>query len=290
MTTRTVHHASIHDLVLPGILLLGLTGFCLSQLGILAIPTAPGIAPETLTIAARTYSYRLPGDFQKDGNTVNGLMQTVEGPATEVMRFQVSAADYQQCVADGVCEKPAPAFRAARADVPVTGVSYSDALDYAEWLSARTGDIWRLPTIAEWFFIAGDRAVDHGLEVDTGSTDPAQRWLARYEQETRQANPGDGRPQKLGSFGANDLGVMDIGGNVWEWTETCFTRVTLADDDTITRHAESCGVRYVEGRHISAMSVFVRDARGGGCSAGAPPDNLGFRLIREQGFWLRWPF
>ena len=33
------------------------------------------------------------------------------------------------------------------------------------------------------------------------------------------------------------------------------------------------------------MSTFVRDARGGGCTIGAPPDNLGFRLVRERGWW-----
>lgn len=281
---------SIHDLVLPSVLLLGLTAFCLSQLGVITMPGTGVTALETITIPARSYQYRLPGDFQQDGNPVNGLMQTEAGEAMDVMRFQVSVADYQQCVADNECDKPAPAFRNAGADVPVTGVSHGDAEDYAAWLSARTGQGWRLPTIAEWFFIAGDRAPDHGLDLAPDPANPAARWLASYEQEARQASPGDGRPQKRGFFGANDLGVMDIGGNVWEWTSTCFTRVTLAADNSITRQAESCGVRYVEGRHISPISVFVRDARGGGCSSGAPPDNLGFRLVREPGAWWRWPF
>lgn len=31
------------------------------------------------------------------------------------------------------------------------------------------------------------------------------------------------------------------------------------------------------------MSGFVRDAQGGGCSVGTPPDNLGFRLVRDRG-------
>ena len=33
------------------------------------------------------------------------------------------------------------------------------------------------------------------------------------------------------------------------------------------------------------MSAFVRDALGGGCSVGVPPDNLGFRLVKEPN-WL----
>jgi hypothetical protein len=31
------------------------------------------------------------------------------------------------------------------------------------------------------------------------------------------------------------------------------------------------------------MSNFIRDAMTGGCSAGVPPDNLGFRLVRDPG-------
>jgi hypothetical protein len=35
------------------------------------------------------------------------------------------------------------------------------------------------------------------------------------------------------------------------------------------------------------MSAFVQDARGGGCSMGIAPDNLGFRLVREPGPYER---
>jgi hypothetical protein len=44
----------------------------------------------------------------------------------------------------------------------------------------------------------------------------------------------------------------------------------------------NCGVRVVEGEHRGYVTDFVRDARGGGCAAGKPPSNLGFRLVRED--------
>ena len=37
----------------------------------------------------------------------------------------------------------------------------------------------------------------------------------------------------------------------------------------------------IEGRHRSYMTDFVRDPKSGGCAVGTPPDNLGFRLVRE---------
>ena len=43
----------------------------------------------------------------------------------------------------------------------------------------------------------------------------------------------------------------------------------------------NCGVRVVEGAHRSYMTDFIRDPRSGGCAAGVPPANLGFRLVVE---------
>jgi formylglycine-generating enzyme required for sulfatase activity len=288
MNSRAVKAMSLVDLLLPAALLAGLSALVLAQTGVISLERGHAASgPQTVAIAARTYEYRMPGDFQMAGAPVNGLLFQSEMGPIEVMRYQVTLADYRQCVADGACEMPQPAIRPARDDVPVTGISYNDAVAYAAWLSNQTGDRWRLPTVAEWIFVAGDRAVDHAIEQQTDAANPAARWLAAYEQEASRAVPANATPQPLGSFGANELGVMDIGGNVWEWTATCANRTTLAPDGTIDSVVESCGIRYVEGRHLTPMTVFVRDARSGGCSVGAPPDNLGFRLVREPGFSLR---
>ena len=291
MTTLTDKEVTFADLLLPAALLVGFGVFALAQLGVIAFaPSHAAPGPETVVVEARAYDYRLPGDFQMDSAPVNGILRHAELGPVEVMRHQVTLADYRRCVAVGACESPEPAVRPLHDDVPVTGVSYDDATAYAAWLSDRTGDRWRLPTVAEWIFLAGDRAVDHAIEQQTDAANPAARWLAAYEQEASRAVPANATPQPLGSFGANELGVMDIGGNVWEWTATCANRTTLAPDGTIDHVVESCGIHYVEGRHLTPMTVFVRDSRSGGCSVGAPPDNLGFRLVREQGFNLRLPF
>src|SRR3546814_5931376 len=85
--------------------------------------------------------------------------------------------------------------------------------------------------------------------------------------------------QPLGHFGENSLGFADMAGNVWEWTNTCFSRHQLAAPVLPPR--EDCGVRVLAGAHLAAMSDFIRDPRSGACSVGLPPANLGFRLVRE---------
>ncbi|MEO7223988.1 MAG: SUMF1/EgtB/PvdO family nonheme iron enzyme [Devosia sp.] len=275
------------SLMLPGLILVGLLAAMAGQTGILKLPSfAPRVAgPEAVTIAARAYAYRATGDFLRDGAPVDGPVVAVEHPAPlQIMKYQVSESDYALCVADGACKKADPRRR-GKGNLPVTGVNFSDATDYAEWLSSRTGATWRLPTVEEWTFAAGSKAGDPALGIETDGRDPAERWLAFYEKEAALGDNALATPEPLGSGGLNEYGVADVSGAVWEWTSTCATRTTLDLAGETRALLESCGVRYVEGKHRTAMTYFVRDSLTGGCSIGAPPDNLGFRLVREAS-WL----
>ena len=271
------------NLLLPGLILVGLLGVMGAQTGVLKLPSlAPGVpGPEVVTIAARAYTYRATGDFLRDGAPIDGPLVTVAHPAPlEIMKHQVSESDYASCVADGACRKADPRRR-GKGNLPVTGVNFSDATDYAAWLSGRTGATWRLPTVEEWTFAAGSKAGDHALGFETDGNDPAERWLAFYEKEAALGDNALATPESLGSGGLNEYGVADLSGVVWEWTSTCSSRTTLDSSGEARAVLESCGVRYLEGKHRTPMTYFVRDALGGGCSVGAPPDNLGFRLVRE---------
>lgn len=288
-------------LMLPAILLAALLSLIAVQTEVVRIPT-PGSGipgPETVRIVPRPFQYRASGEFLKGTASVDGpLVRVAAPPPLDIMKFQVSAADYAACVADGACSKAEPR-RKGKGDVPVTGVSYDDATAYAAWLSRRTGAVWRLPTVEEWAFAAGGKAVDHALGVETDGLDPAQRWLLQYEKESALGTNAFATPEPLGHFGLNEFGVADLSAVVWEWTATCASRTTLDDAGRMVSFVDSCGVHYLEGRHRTPMSNFVSDAVGGGCSVGVPPDNLGFRLVRETGWlegswggsphWSGWP-
>lgn len=248
-------------------------------------PRVPVVAaPPIVDVAPGAFHHVLPGEFTRAGKPANAprIVVKIRQPIA-IMQRQVTAAEYQRCVEDRACAPVAGA--PGRPDVPVIMVSWRDATDYAAWLSGKLGVKYRLPTDEEWTYAAGSRAPDEtGLIVD--ADDPSKNWLARYEREAN-ADPVDKEPQPIGHFGRNENGLTDIAGNVWEWTDTCFTRSTL-DDGTPRVVTKNCGVRVVEGRHRTYVSDFIRDARGGGCAVGAPPSNLGFRLVREneRRWWL----
>ena len=120
------------------------------------------------------------------------------------------------------------------------------------------------------------------------ANDPSRRSLARYERESNlKESEIDSAPKPLGTFGANEHGLLDVAGNVWEWTNTCFVRTALDEaGKAAAKPTVNCGVRVVEGQHRTYVTDFIRDARAGGCAAGVPPSNLGFRLVREPKSFL----
>ncbi|MGH6762615.1 MAG: SUMF1/EgtB/PvdO family nonheme iron enzyme [Phyllobacterium sp.] len=279
------------SIALPALILAALAGALGVKSGLLGNVTEDNgfIAPQTVMIEPRIMTYRAEGHYLRDGFPVDAPMvtKTLQAPF-EIMKYQVTTANYAQCVIDGACMatdiRPQKAGQGT-GNVPVTGVNFTDAANYAKWLSEKTGETWQLPTDEQWAFAAGSKFPDDalGIEGDDGSN-PALRWLKDYERESarKQARNPALRPSE--AFGENELGVADMAGNVWEWTRTCHRRVNVDEAGNVQSDIPACGIYVVDGKHRASMSFFIRDPKTGGCSVGVPPDNLGFRLVRD-GRW-----
>lgn len=242
--------------------------------------------PELVEIEPGVHQYRRSGEFLRNGHPVNAPIATVRfRHPFQITKYQISESDYGLCVQAGACEEPfrrgnAPVYAADR---PVTGVSHLDALDYASWLTTQTGMSWRLPSDAEWAYAAGSRFFDDAKNIENDAADPSKRMLSKYRQTFSQDREADPEIRSRGAFGANEKGVHDLSGNVWEWTDSCYQRwIVKPNGKLVARNPANCGVRVVEGRHRSYMTFFIKDAKSGGCAVGTPPDHLGFRLVLDE--------
>jgi formylglycine-generating enzyme required for sulfatase activity len=267
------------------------------MIGALAVQLAPPLPahfqaatlapPASVVLPPGTLTYRPEGHYLRDNVPVDGPVEEVAfAEPLEIMTYQVSAADYGRCVGEGACVAPLTPMT-SDGNVPVTGVSFQDASAYAGWLSARTRQDWALPTDAEWAYAAAERYEDDALGLGDGNANPALRWIANYRQEAARNRTADPDPRPLGSFGANTNGLMDLAGNVWEWTQSCHRRVHLDRAGAVVSEQPACTIRVLEGKHRAATSYFIKDAKSGGCSVGIPPDNLGFRLVRRPAWHER---
>jgi len=249
-------------------------------LGVGLAPAAPRpAAPDLVELPPGGFAYRMSGEFTRAGQPVPApLVATAVARPLAIMRHEVTAGEYQRCADAGACAPAAP----SAPDRPVIEVSWRDATAYAAWLSHETGWHFRLPTDAEWAYAAAERFTDDALPQDGESADPGRRALLRYDRVAGDDRPTGAEPQPIGSFGANRNELLDMAGNVWEWTDTCYARTSLDPSGDAGGQSEDCWIRTVEGRHRTYLSDFLRTARGGGCSVGIPVTNLGFRLVRDE--------
>jgi formylglycine-generating enzyme len=105
-----------------------------------------------------------------------------------------------------------------KADHPVVQVAYPDAEAYANWAGRR------LPSEAEWEYAArGGSTMTYawGEDVRPDGQLMANTWQGRFPYQNTGANGWVGT-SSIGSFPANDFGLVDMIGNVWEWTTTTY--------------------------------------------------------------------
>lgn len=194
-------------------------------------------------------------------------MVRIPGQSFEVGRYEVTFAQWDACVAEGGCSGWRPnAGEPGRANLPVVNVSWDHAQSYVRWLSARTGQRYRLLTSAEWELAARAGATTN---FSWGDQDPVCDRHARNGANFL-ACPGNGtgawlRP--VGSFRPNGYGLHDVHGNVREWVEGC------RDPYCMIRTA--CGGSWNDSAQDLRFACLSASGLGQG--------NIGFRVARIIG-------
>jgi len=109
---------------------------------------------------------------------------------------------------------------------PAVCVSWNDAKAYVKWLSEQTGKDYRLPSEAQWEYAV--RAGSTTTYFWGNDVKKACRYANVADQKAREqfsnwtivdCNDGYVFTSPVGKYEANQFGLHDMTGNVWEWLE-----------------------------------------------------------------------
>ena len=178
-------------------------------------------------------------------------------------KYEVTFEDYDRFAK--ATERALPKDRDwGRTRRPVINVSWDEARAYAAWLAEQTGKPYRLPTEAEWEYAARAGTATPFFTGDCISTDQAN-YDGNSDYNGCGAKTGVYRKQTLpvGELVANDWGLYDMAGNVWEWTCSAYdgdyggSELECASNNRANRRAEPGDPWRLVGQRAGGAAVRV---------------------------------
>jgi formylglycine-generating enzyme required for sulfatase activity len=187
--------------------------------------TPPEFEPEMVLIPAGEFLMGSDPSVDKDAQDEEQPQHTLYLPDYYLAKTPVTNAQYA-AFAQATYRQPSHweggKPPSGKEDHPVVNVTWHDAVAYCHWLSEVTGRPYRLPSEAEW---------EKGARGTDGRIYP---WGNQWDAErcnSEESGKGDTTPVGAYPEGASPYGLLDMVGNVWEWTRSAVKSYPYDPDD-----------------------------------------------------------
>ena len=152
---------------------------------------------------------------------------------------------------------------------PAYYISYEDVQSFITKLNSLTGENFRMPTEAEWEFAARGGNKSKGYTYSGSNTIGNVAWYTDNSSSKTHA---------VKTKAANELGIYDMSGNVWEWCSDWYDTYSSSAQTDPTGPTTDTGTRVFRGGSWIGNASYCRCAYR---SSGAPSNrynDLGIRL------------
>ena len=231
-----------------------------------------GAAPEMVWIPAATYEMGSPSS---SSNADERPRHTVKLKKFAISKYEITFDEYDKFAKATGRKLPDNQYM-DRATSPVIFISWDDAYNYAKWLADETGKKYRLPSEAEWEYVA------------SGGKKSTFWWgfneeVAKAHCFTCESQFDPRKPTKIGSFQPNQFGIYDTAGNVAEWVHDCWhENYNGAPDDGSVWEGGDCTQRVARGGSYISPQQSIRTTKRDKFKSNSGYDHIGIRIVREE--------
>lgn len=231
----------------------------------ITIPVKDGISIDMVRVKAGTFTMGATAEMKKPEDWEKPTYRVTLTNDYYIGKYEVTQALWQAVMGSN------PSSRKGD-NLPVEQVSWNDCQDFLSKLNRITGKTFRLPTEAEWEYAARGGNKSRGYQY-SGSNNLSD--VAWYEDNSGYVTHAVGTKQ------ANELGIYDMSGNVWEWClDRCGKYSRFSQVNPIG--ANSGSYRVFRGGCWLNFAKFCRSSFRFGNTPDFRNNNLGLRLVLSE--------
>ncbi len=148
------------------------------------------------------------GDIFNEGKDAEKPVHSVKLNDYYISKYEITVSQYSHyCKKVGI---PLPDYNSASdAEKPVINIRFNEAQNYVDWLSSETGDIYAIPSEAQWEYAARNMGKKERFAGTSSYTK-----IGLYAWYTKNSNSS---LHPVGQKKPNSIGLYDMNGNALEW-------------------------------------------------------------------------